>query len=99
MSDIHKHKPLSEAHSHLSGFMDFLPHFNKETERGAALAAAAMLDAQLGRIIEAFLISNKGSKALFAGFNAPLGAFSERGSWGSHLTNIHKLAPSPRRGR
>lgn len=78
MNDIHKHKPLSETHPHLSGFMEFLPDFNKETERGAALAAASMLDAQLGRIIEAFLIPNKGSKALLAGFNAPLGTLSAR---------------------
>lgn len=71
-------KPLSETHPHLNGFMDFLADFNKETERGAALAAAAMLDEQLGRIIEAFLIPNKGSKALLDGFNAPLGTFSAR---------------------
>ncbi|EPD42364.1 MULTISPECIES: hypothetical protein [Delftia] len=71
-------QPLSETHPHLSGFMDFLADFNKETERGTALAAAAMLDEQLGRIIEAFLIPNKGSKALLDGFNAPLGTFSAR---------------------
>ncbi len=35
---------LSEIHPHLVGFIDFLEDFNKETERGAALAAAAMLD-------------------------------------------------------
>ncbi|WP_448110792.1 transcriptional regulator [Pseudomonas lini] len=70
--------PLLETHPHLSGFMDFLTDFNKETERGAALAAAAMLDEQLARIIESFLIPNKGSKALLDGFNAPLGTFSAR---------------------
>lgn len=71
-------KPLSETHPHLDGFMDFLADLNKETERGAALAAAAMLDELLGRIIESFLIPNKGSKALLDGFNAPLGTFSAR---------------------
>nr|WP_245341640.1 MULTISPECIES: transcriptional regulator [unclassified Rhizobium] len=60
------------------GFSDFLDDFNKETERGAALAAAAMLDDQLGKVIEAFLIPNKGSQALLSGFNAPLGSFSAR---------------------
>ena len=71
-------KPFSETHPHLNGFMDFLADFNKETERGTALAAAAMLDELLGRIIDSFLIPNKGSKALLDGFNAPLGTFSAR---------------------
>ncbi|NRC24181.1 transcriptional regulator [Pseudomonas aeruginosa] len=69
---------LSEIHPHLVGFIDFLEDFNKETERGATLAAAAMLDEQLGRIIESFLIPNKGSKAMLDGFNAPLGTLSAR---------------------
>ncbi|MGU0812084.1 transcriptional regulator [Pseudomonas aeruginosa] len=69
---------LSEIHPHLVGFIDFLEDFNKETERGAALAAAAMLDEQLGRIIESFLIPNKGSKAMLDGFNAPVGTLSAR---------------------
>lgn len=56
-------KPFSETHPHLNGLMDILAEFNKETERGTALAAAAMLDELLGRIIESFLIPNKGSKA------------------------------------
>lgn len=71
-------KPFSETNPHLNGFTDFLAEFNKETERGTALAAAAMLDELLGRIIESFLIPNKGSKALLDGFNAPLGTFSAR---------------------
>lgn len=74
----HMHKPISETHPHLHGFMEFLGEFNKETERGTALAAAVMLDELLGRTIEAFLIPNKGSKALLDGFNAPLGTFSAR---------------------
>lgn len=71
-------RPFSETHPHLIGFSHFLDDFNKETERGAALAAAAMLDDQLGKIIEAFLVPNKGSQALLSGFNAPLGSFSAR---------------------
>ena len=74
----HRPAPLLETHPHLSGFMDFLDDFNKETERGTALAASAMLDDLLGRTIEAFLIPNKGSKALLDGFSAPLGTFSAR---------------------
>jgi len=76
MNDIPE--PISETDPHLRGFMEFLADFNKETERGTALAAAAMLDELLARIIAAFLIPNKGSKALLDGFNAPLGTFSAR---------------------
>jgi DNA-binding MltR family transcriptional regulator len=71
-------RPLLETHPHLNSFLDFLADFNKETERGAALAAAAMLDEQLGRIVQSFLVPNKGSKVLLDGFNAPLGSFSAR---------------------
>lgn len=71
-------KPLLETHPHLKGFAEFLEEFNKETERGATLAAAAMIDDQLGRTIEAFLIPNKGSKLLLDGFNAPLGSLAAR---------------------
>lgn len=71
-------KPFSETHPHLQGFVEFLADFNKETDRGTALAAAAMLDDLLGKIIEAFLVPNKGSKALLDGFNAPLGSLSSR---------------------
>jgi mannitol operon repressor len=71
-------KPLSETHPHLTGFAEFLADFNRETERGAALAAAAVLDELLGRTIAGFLIPNKGSNALLDGFNAPLGTFSAR---------------------
>lgn len=70
--------PVSDSHPHLGGFFDFLEDFNKETERGAALAAAAMVDDQLAKTIEAFLIPNKGSTALLEGFNAPLGTFAAR---------------------
>lgn len=76
MNDVPK--PLSETHPHLRGFLEFLDDFNEETERGTALAAAAMLDELLGTTIEAFLLPNKGSKALLDGFNAPLGTFSAR---------------------
>lgn len=34
-------RPLAETHPHLKDFTVFLEEFNEETERGAALAAAA----------------------------------------------------------
>lgn len=75
---VDRRKEFLENNPHLAGFTDFLEDFNQETDRGAALAAAAMIDDQLGKTIEAFLIPNKGGKALLDGFNAPLGSFAAR---------------------
>jgi DNA-binding MltR family transcriptional regulator len=69
---------IEQTHPHLSEFLAFLKELNKETERGAALAAAAMIDDLLGRALQAFLIENKGAQALLSGFNAPLGTFSSK---------------------
>lgn len=63
---------------HLRPFTEFLAEFNKETERGAALTAAAFLDDVLQNVIEAFLIKNESGKSLSDGFNAPLGTLSSR---------------------
>jgi mannitol operon repressor len=71
-------KPFFDTHPHLREFSAFLQEFNKETERGAALAAGAMLEDQLGKVLEAFLIPNKGANDLLKGFNAPLGSFSAK---------------------
>jgi mannitol operon repressor len=68
-----------ELQPHLRPFADFLEEFKDETERGAALTAAAFLDDLLQAVIEAFLIRNKGGgKSLTDGFNAPLGTLSAR---------------------
>lgn len=71
-------KPFAETHPHLVGFVEFLDELNKETPRGAALAAAAFLDDLLGEVINAFLIANESSRKLTDGFNAPLGTLSSR---------------------
>lgn len=63
---------------HLKSFTEFLTEFNKETERGAALTAAAFLDDLLQNVLESFLIKNKSRKSLIDGFNAPLGTLSSR---------------------
>jgi DNA-binding MltR family transcriptional regulator len=73
-----KLRPLSETHPHLEEFSAFLEALNKESDRGAALICAAMLDDILEKTLAAFLIDNKDSKKLFTGFNAPLGTFSAR---------------------
>ncbi|MFP2516956.1 MltR family transcriptional regulator [Buttiauxella agrestis] len=56
----------------------FLNAFNKESDRGAALLAASMLDESLLEILESWLIANKSSKELLASGFAPLGSFAAR---------------------
>ena len=56
----------------------FLGEFNKESDRGAALVAASMLDERLQEILSHFLVKAPTSKELLVGFNAPLGTFSAR---------------------
>jgi hypothetical protein len=70
--------PTSELQPHLKEFAAFLAEFNKETERGVALTAAAFLGDLLQNVIESFLIANKNGKSLTDGFNAPLGTLSAR---------------------
>jgi mannitol operon repressor len=71
-------RPLEETLPHLKSFVEFLDEFNKESARGAALAAAAFLDDLLRDIINAFLLSNDSRRKLTDGFNAPLGTLSAR---------------------
>jgi mannitol operon repressor len=54
----------------------FLSVFNSESDRSAALVAAAMLDDRLLDILSAFLVEGSTSRDLVTGFNAPLGTFS-----------------------
>ena len=56
----------------------FLGEFNKESNRGAALVAASMLDERLREILSNFLVEGPTSKELLVGFNAPLGTLSAR---------------------
>src|SRR5260370_36908559 len=71
-------RPFQETHPHLKEFAAFLDDFNKETERGAALAAAAFLDDLLQRTLAAFLLNTETAFNLLVGFNAPLGTLSAR---------------------
>lgn len=64
--------------SEVKELSEFLIEFNKETDRGAVLNAAAVLDEWLLNILKEFLADNKSSRALLNGFNAPLGTFSAR---------------------
>jgi len=64
--------------SELKELSEFLNEFNKESDRGAALNAAAVLDDWLSNILKEFLADNKSSENLLSGFNAPLGTFSAK---------------------
>lgn len=57
---------------------EFLSEFNKESDRGAALNAAAVLDDWLQNILEVFFADNKSGRDLISGFNAPLGTFAAK---------------------
>ena len=57
---------------------EFLIEFNKESDRGAALNAASVLDDWLEKILHEFLAYNKSAQNLLNGFNAPLGTFSAK---------------------
>lgn len=60
-------RSFSGTHPHLREFSAFLEDFNRDTERGLALAAAAMLDDLLGRVLGSFMIQNKGGLDLLEG--------------------------------
>ena len=73
-----KNKTFVENHPHLREFIAFLDILNKESERGAVLVAAAMIDDLLGRCIKSFLVEDEEVDRLLVGFNAPLGTLSAR---------------------
>jgi DNA-binding MltR family transcriptional regulator len=56
----------------------FLSEFNRESDRGAALTAAAVLDDRLNDILVAFLADTASAKELLSGFNAPLSSLASR---------------------
>lgn len=72
-------QPKEMLPEHVQKFMGFLEDFNKETERGAALSAAAYLDDLLGQILSSFCVPNSSGKTLASSEGkAPLGTFSAR---------------------
>ncbi|MGA3288572.1 MAG: transcriptional regulator [Bacteroidota bacterium] len=62
----------------LQQYSEFLNIFNTESERGAALTAAAFLDQRLLEVLQAFLADTNELENLLEGQNAPLGSFSSR---------------------
>jgi len=62
----------------LKYFSEFLKEFQGETDRGAALVGAALIDDRLGCLLSAHFLDCKEADELLKGGNAPLGAFSAR---------------------
>lgn len=73
-------KPTRQSEPEVEELGAFLASFNKESDRGAALVAAAMLDDRLQQILYAYMIESAAAKELVSGFNAPLGTFAARAS-------------------
>ena len=62
----------------LKDFSAFLREFQDETDRGAALVGAAVIDHRLLETLRAFMASENVASALLDGGSAPLGSFSSR---------------------
>jgi mannitol operon repressor len=62
----------------LEYFSGFLKEFQGETDRGAALVGAALLDKQLFNLLKSHFLDKKESLELIDGGTAPLGTFSAR---------------------
>jgi len=62
----------------LDKFSKFLKEFQDESDRGASIMAASMLDEKLKTILYNFLIDCKQTKGLLDGYGAPIGTFSSR---------------------
>ena len=71
-------KLKNDTHPEILQLGAFLNNFNQESDRGAALSAAAVLEDRLEEIIKAFLIDGKSSLKLLDGFNAPIVNFSSK---------------------
>jgi len=56
----------------------FLAEFQSETDRGAALVGAAIIDHRLSETLRAFMVTKTASAELLDGGTAPLGTFSAR---------------------
>jgi mannitol operon repressor len=78
MTDIASKKPWEDAPPEILRLATFLNGFYEETDRGAVLMAAAILDEVLASVLRAFLVDSPESGRLLDEFNAPLGTFSSR---------------------
>lgn len=84
------HLPPIPPPPEVQQLQEFLTVFNAETDRGAALVAASMLDERLQEILKAFFLKSQEASDLLTGFNAPLGTFSSRASAAFALGLVQK---------
>jgi DNA-binding MltR family transcriptional regulator len=68
----------------------FLKEFNRESDRGAALIAASLLDQRLKEILESYFIQHRDINTLFSQPNAPLSTLSAKASMAYALGLIQK---------
>ncbi|WP_428506918.1 MltR family transcriptional regulator [Roseateles sp.] len=71
-------KTFTMDEASLKYFGEFLAEFQKESDRGAALVGAALLDTRLERLLISHMLPGKVTNDLVLGGNAPLGTFSSR---------------------
>jgi mannitol operon repressor len=69
---------MPESPPEIQEFSAFLKEFQEETDRGAALVGAALIDHQLDQVLRSFMVSNNAASELLDGPRAPLGTFSAR---------------------
>jgi mannitol operon repressor len=62
----------------LKYFSEFLQEFQKETDRGAALVGAALLDSRMQRLVLSHFSDKRIAEGLLSGGNAPLGSLGVR---------------------
>ena len=62
----------------LADFSAFLDEFQQETDRGAALVGAALIDLKLADTLRSFMVSPAAARSLLDGGTAALGTFSAR---------------------
>lgn len=73
----HEHDPRGYQ-KQMDVLLSIQAELQKETDRGVAILAAAMLDEKLKTILSNFLIQGVQSDALLKGSNAPIGTFSAK---------------------
>jgi len=63
----------------------FLDKLSRETDRGATLSTAAILEECLDEILKTFLKDGRSTEKLLDGFNAPIGTFSSKNTLANAL--------------
>jgi mannitol operon repressor len=76
----------------IKDFSAFLKEFQGETDRGAALVGAALIDLRLTETLRSFMVSNSAAAELLDGPTAPLGTFSSHinATFALGLISVHE---------